>query len=54
MEKALVDLPLLNEVLRSTDEETYDKTATTLVSRLSKLSIQELAQKDILDVSRAD
>lgn len=52
MEKAIGDLPLLDEVLRSTDEETYDKIAATIIAKLSKLSSQDLASKDILEVSR--
>ena len=50
MEKAIGDLPLLDEVLRATDEETYDKTANTIVTRLGKLSTQDLASKDVLEV----
>ena len=52
MEKAIGDLPLLDEILRSTDEETYDKTANTILTKLGKLSTQELASKDVLEASR--
>ena len=53
MEKAIGDLPLLDEVLRATDEETYDKTANTVVTKLGQLNPQDLGSKEVLDVSCA-
>ena len=50
LEKAIGDLPLLNEALRTTDEDTYEKIAASIVAKVGKLSPQDLASKDVLQV----
>jgi hypothetical protein len=50
MEKIVADSLPLSQVLLDTDEEQYDKAATSLVSALSKLSAQQVGSKDALDV----
>ncbi|RMZ86760.1 hypothetical protein DV736_g6017, partial [Chaetothyriales sp. CBS 134916] len=49
LEKAIGDLPILDDALRLADEETYDKTANAIVARLAKLDAQDLASKDGLE-----
>ncbi len=50
MDKLLVESVALNAALLVADEEQYDKEATSLVAGLQKLSIQQLASKEILQV----
>ena len=50
MDTIFVDSLALDAALLTTDEEQYDKLATSLVARLNKLSIQQLGSKDVLDV----
>ena len=50
MDKILADNVPLNAALLATDEEQYDKEATSLVTHLQKLSVQQLASKEILQV----
>ena len=52
MEKLLTDSALLNTALLVTDEEQYDRLATSLVAGLQKLSSQQLASKEVLQVWR--
>ncbi|RMZ76552.1 hypothetical protein DV737_g4757, partial [Chaetothyriales sp. CBS 132003] len=49
LDKAIDDLPVLDDALRLTDEETYDKTANAIVARLAKLDAQDLVSKDALE-----
>lgn len=44
------DSDVLGPALLATDEEQYDKHATSLVAKLDKLPVQQLASKDALDV----
>ena len=50
MDKILTDSTPLSAALLATDEEQYDKEATSLVSALQKLSVQQLASKEALQV----
>lgn len=50
MDKLLADSLPLNAALLATDEEQYDKEASSLVAGLQKLSTQQLASKEILQV----
>ena len=54
MDKIAADSSLLSPVLLGTDEEQYDKLATSLVTSLSKLQGQQLGSKDVLQVSSLD
>ena len=50
MDKILEESAALESSLLVQDEEQYDKLAYTLVSKLSKLPVQDLASKEHLDV----
>ncbi|RMD42034.1 hypothetical protein DV735_g3079, partial [Chaetothyriales sp. CBS 134920] len=49
LEKAVGDLPVLDDALRLTDEETYDKIAEAIVTQLTKLGAQDLVSREALE-----
>jgi hypothetical protein len=51
MDKIFADSSTLTASLLATDEEQYDKIASSLVTSLQKQSTQQLASKDLLQVS---
>ncbi|RMZ78810.1 hypothetical protein DV738_g3574, partial [Chaetothyriales sp. CBS 135597] len=50
LEKAVSDLPILDDALRLTDEETYDKIAEAIVTQLTTLDPQDLVSREALEV----
>ena len=50
MDKLLADSLPLSAALLATDEEQYDKEASSLIAGLQKLSTQQLASKELLQV----
>ena len=50
MDAIVTDSLALDAALLATDEEQYDKLASSLVAKLSRCSTQQLGSKDVLDV----
>ena len=50
MDIIVAESSTLDAALLATDEEQYDKLATSLVGRLNRLLTQQLGSKDVLDV----
>jgi hypothetical protein len=50
MDKIIAESSQLNAILLATDEEQYDKLATSTATGLSKLSVEQLASKEVLQV----
>lgn len=50
MDKVISESEVLTPALLSMDEEQYDRHASSLVTKLTKLSAQQLASKEVLDV----
>ena len=50
MDIIVAESSTLDAALLATDEEQYDKLASTLVGRLNRVPTQQLGSKDVLDV----
>lgn len=52
MDKLIADGAALSPALLATDEENYDKLATSLAGKLQAVPSTHLASKDVLEVCR--